>query len=313
MTKPLALGIDIGGTNTTFGLVDREGTLLYKGGISTTAHEKIEDYVLALREGLQPAIALAGIDNIAGIGAGAPNGNYFTGEIAFAPNLPWKGVIPLAHLITEAMGLKVTLTNDANAAAIGEMMYGRAKGMKDFIQVTLGTGVGSGFVANGQLIYGHDGFAGELGHITVVRNGRKCGCGRFGCLETYASATGIVRSAEELLAGTDDPTPLRTLQGKVTARDIHLAANGGDLFSLALFEYTGMILGEALATAVAITSPEAIIFFGGLASAGNLIIEPAKKHMEANLLPIFQNKVGLYQSALDGSNAAILGASALVW
>ncbi|MGN6568932.1 MAG: ROK family protein [Flavipsychrobacter sp.] len=313
MTKSLALGIDIGGTNTTFGLVNRKGEILFKGGISTPEYEDIADYIFALKEGLMPAIELAGIDSIVGVGVGAPNGNYFNGEIAFAPNLPWKGIIPLAKLISEAIGLKVTLTNDAKAAALGEMIYGRAKGMKNFIQVTLGTGVGSGFIANGQLIYGHDGFAGELGHITVVRNGRKCGCGRFGCLETYASATGIVRSADELLAATDDVTPLRDLQGKITARDIHLAAENGDLFSLALFEYTGMILGEALATAVAVTSPEAIILFGGLANAGKLIIEPTKKHMEANLLPIYQNKIEIHQSALDGSNAAILGASALVW
>lgn len=313
MTKSLAIGIDIGGTNTTFGLVNREGEILFKGGISTPAYEHIADYIAALMEGIMPAVASAGIENIEGIGVGAPNGNYFTGEIAFAPNLPWKGIIPLAKLISEAMDLKVTLTNDAKAAAIGEMIYGKAKGMENFIQVTLGTGLGSGFVANGQLIYGHDGFAGELGHVTAVRNGRKCGCGRFGCLETYASATGIVRSAEELLAGTNDETPLRVLQGKLTARDIHLAAENGDLFSLALFEYTGMILGETLAAAVAITSPEAIIFFGGLANAGSFILEPTQKHLEANLLPIYQNKIKLYQSALNGSNAAILGASALVW
>ena len=249
----------------------------------------------------------------AGIGVGAPNGNFHTGEIVFAPNLPWTGIIPLAKMIAEATGIETTLTNDANAAAIGEMIYGAAKGMKDFVVVTLGTGLGSGFVANGQLIYGHDGFAGELGHVIAVRDGRRCGCGRNGCLETYASATGIVRTAEQWLEEKKDDTVLRKQAGKITSAGIFDAAKAGDKFAVALFEYTGKILGQALADVVAITSPEAIILFGGLANAGTLLLEPAKRHMEDNLLHIYKNRVPLIQSILPGADAAILGASALAW
>ena len=313
MTHPLVLGIDIGGTNTSFGLVNRRGEITAKGSIATVGHDNVTDYFAALKAGMQPLIENAGKENIAGLGVGAPNGNIFTGEIVFAPNLPWHGVIPIAKALSEALGLKVTLTNDANAAAIGEMMYGAAKGMKDFILVTLGTGVGSGFVANGEMIYGHDGFAGELGHVIAVRDGRKCGCGRNGCLEAYASATGIVRSANEWLEQKSDDTLLRANKGKITAKMIHEAAEQGDTFALELFDYTGKILGQTLADMVAITSPEAIIFFGGLAKSGKLLLEPVHKYMEANMLNIFQNKVALLQSALPDADAAILGASALAW
>ena len=313
MTQPLALGIDIGGTNTSFGLVNRRGEITVKGGISTTGHDTVTDYFAALKLAMQPMIEKAGRENITGIGIGAPNGNFFTGEIVFAPNLPWHGVIPIAKAISEAIGLKTVLTNDANAAAIGEMMYGAAKGMKDFILVTLGTGVGSGFVANGEMIYGHDGFAGELGHVIAVRDGRKCGCGRNGCLEAYASATGIVRSANEWLEQRNDDTILRTHKGSITAKMIHEAAEKGDVFALELFDYTGKILGQTLADMVAITSPQAIIFFGGLAHAGELLLGPVHKYMEANMLNIFQNKVALIRSALPDADAAILGASALAW
>ncbi|MBA3827421.1 MAG: ROK family protein [Taibaiella sp.] len=313
MEQELALGIDIGGTNTAFGIVDKKGKIIAQGAMKTTGYDTVEDFIAALVKNIRPLTHKAGKENIAGAGVGAPNGNFYTGEIAFAPNLPWKGVIPLAALLGKALELKVTLTNDANAAAIGEMIYGAAQGMKDFILLTLGTGVGSGFVANGQLIYGSDGFAGELGHVIAVRNGRKCGCGRYGCLETYASATGIVRTAIEWLETRTDDTVFRKDKDQLTAQTIHEAAQGGDGLANELFEYTGNILGEVLADAVAITSPEAIIFFGGLANAGALLIDPTKKSMEANLLKIFQNKVSLLSSSLPAAGAAILGASALVW
>jgi glucokinase len=311
--QPLALGIDIGGTNTTFGLVDRRGNITARGRLRTRGHENVQAYIRALRDAAQPFLAETGIENLAGCGIGAPNANYYTGEVAHAANLSWEGVVPLARLVEEALGLKTTVTNDANAATLGEMEYGAAKGMKDFILVTLGTGVGSGFVANGQLIYGHDGFAGELGHTIAVRDGRSCGCGRHGCLETYASATGIVRSAQEWLA--EQParkTALREIP-KLSAWHIHQAAGASDTMATELFEFTGKILGQSLADAVAITSPQAIIFFGGLAKAGPLLLEPVRRHMEANLLRMYKGKVALLQSALQDSDAAILGASALVW
>lgn len=312
MTQTLALGIDLGGTNTSFGLIDNKGSILIKGHMKT-AHETVDAYVAELKKAVTPLIEKGGKENIKGIGIGAPNGNFFTGEIVFAPNLPWKGIIPLAKLLTDAIGIETKLTNDANAAAIGEMMYGAAKGMKDFIVVTLGTGLGSGFVANGQLIYGHDSFAGELGHVIAVRDGRKCGCGRNGCLETYASATGIVRTAELWLGERNDDTLLRSEKGRVKATKIFDAAKQGDKFSLEIFEYTGKILGQTLADTIAITSPQAIIFFGGLANAGDLLFTPVRRHMEDNLLHIYKNKVSLIQSALPDADAAILGASALVW
>lgn len=313
MNQPLALGIDIGGTNTAYGIVNRRGEIVAKGSIPTTGHATVYDYVNALRDHLRPILDEAGHGNVAGIGVGAPNGNFFTGEIVFAPNLPWRGVIPLVKMLNEALNLPCTLTNDANAAAIGEMMYGAAKGLNDFVLVTLGTGLGSGFVANGKLIYGHDGFAGELGHLIAVRDGRMCGCGRRGCLEAYCSATGIVLTANEWLAERNDATLLREHARRLTSRMIHEAAMQGDAFALELFEYTGKILGQTLADIVVITSPQAIIFFGGLAKAGELLLGPTRRHMEANMLNIFQNKVAFISSALPDADAAILGASALVW
>ena len=311
MAQSLALGIDIGGTNTSFGIVDRRGRILEKGNMHTKG-ENVSDYIDALKTTLEPLLKKHRND-IHAAGVGAPNANYFTGEIAHAANLPWKGVIPLAKLLKEALHMDVTITNDANAAAMGEMIYGAAKGMKDFIVITLGTGVGSGFVANGSLIYGHDGFAGELGHVIAVRDGRKCGCGRLGCMERYCSATGIVITAEEWLAEKKDATLLRQYKGKITSKHIYDAANEGDKMALEIFDYTGKILGQTLADAVAITSPQAIIFFGGLAKAGNLILLPVRKHMEANLLNIYKNKVSLLLSELPDADAAILGASALAW
>jgi len=314
MTQPLALGIDIGGTNTAFGIVNRRGDILHKGSMPTTGHATVQDYVTALKSELRPLIDSAGRDQMEGVGVGAPNGNFFTGEILFAPNLPWKGAaIPLANMLNEALGLPCKLTNDANAAALGEMMYGAARGMKDFVVVTLGTGVGSGFVANGQLIYGHDGFAGELGHMISVRDGRMCGCGRKGCLEAYCSATGIVATAEEWLKEHNSPSLLRGKEGKLTARDLHEAALRGDAMALQIFEYTGKILGQTLADMVVITSPQAIIFFGGLAHAGDMLFRHVRYYMEESMLNIFKDKVAFLQSALPDADAAILGASALVW
>ncbi len=313
MTQPLALGIDIGGTNTSFGIVDRRGQILFQGKMRTTGHLTVHEYITALKAEVGRLMDDVGRDNVIGVGVGAPNGNFYTGEVAYAANLPWEGVIPLAKLIGEALHKKVTITNDANAAAIGEMMYGAAKGMKDFVMVTLGTGLGSGFVSNGLMIYGHDGFAGELGHVIAVRDGRPCGCGRKGCLETYASATGIVRSAYEWLETRTDETLLRDTQTELTSQHIYEAAKQGDKMALELFEFTGKILGQILADVVAITSPQAIVFFGGLAKAGDMLMHHVHYHMEANMLRIYKNKVSLLYSALPDADAAILGASALVW
>lgn len=311
--QDLALGIDIGGTNTVFGIVNRRGEILEQASMPTVGASTFDEYVALLKQHVAPMIDAVGLQNIAGAGVGAPNGNYYTGAIAYASNLPWKELIPAASLLQAALGLKTTLTNDANAATIGEMMYGAAKGMKDFIMVTLGTGLGSGFVANGQLIYGHDGFAGELGHVIAVRDGRDCGCGRKGCLETYASATGIVRTAREWLAIRTDETRLKDLGETLSARKISEAAEAGDPLANELFDYTGRILGQCLADIVAITSPEAIILFGGLAHAGPLIFDPTKSYMEEAMLRNYKGKVSILPSALPAADAAILGASALAW
>jgi len=251
---------------------------------------------------------------VKGIGVGVPNGNYFKGTIEFAPNLPWRGVVPLASLIQDAFTLPTVLTNDANAAAIGEMTYGAARGMKDFIMITLGTGLGSGIVVNGQLVYGHDGFAGELGHVIVFPEGRRCGCGRKGCLETYVSATGIVRTIHELLQSRHIPSLLRDMNPTaITSKTIRDAALKGDALAIEAFEFTGKILGQQLANFVAFSSPEAIILFGGLTRAGDLIFRPTIHAMEENLLQIYKNKIKVLPSELKESDAAILGASALVW
>lgn len=316
MEKPYVIGIDIGGTNSVFGVVDARGTILYKGAIKTGDYEDINDYTTALAEGLNTVIEQAGgLDKIKGIGVGAPNGNYFNGCIEFAPNLPWKGRVPLAELICEKAGVPVTLTNDANAAAIGEMTYGVARGMKDFIVVTLGTGVGSGIVIGGNMVYGHDGFAGELGHVIMQReNGRLCGCGRHGCLEAYASATGVARTAREFLVAKTEESLLRNLNPEeITSKDVYDCAMQGDALSKEIFEYTGRLLGEAFADFVAFSSPEAIILFGGLARAGDLLVNPLKEQMEKSMLKVFQGKTKLLLSQLKESDAAVLGASALGW
>ena len=310
------MGIDIGGTNSVFGIVDARGTVLAVDKIKTQKYEKIEDYVEALTTGMKALIKANDAEGkIKGIGVGAPNGNYYTGTIEFAPNLPWKGVIPLANLISEKMGVPCALTNDANAAAIGEMTYGAARGMKDFIMITLGTGVGSGVVCNGQLVYGHDGFAGELGHVTIRReNGRLCGCGRKGCLEAYASATGVARSAREILTSSTDPSSLRDIPAEeITSLDVFNAAKAGDKIAKEIFEFTGKILGEAFVDFIAFTSPEAIVLFGGLAHAGDLLFEPIQRTIDENVMPIFKGKTKLLMSELKDADAAVLGASALGW
>lgn len=314
--EPLAIGVDIGGTGTKFGIVDRNGNVLFSSEMSTRKHKTIDTFIDELHEQLSTLIEKAGgIGRMRGIGMGAPNGNFYSGTIEYAPNLPWKGIIPIAKLVSDKFKLDVTLTNDANAAAIGEMMYGAAKGMKDFIMITLGTGVGSGFVANGQLIYGHDGFAGEIGHTIVIPDGRiHEGTGKKGSLESYASATGVRLTALEVLENSNEPSLLRDLDKEtIDSKAVYDAAIKGDKLALEIFEFTGKILGISLANAVMISSPEAIILFGGLTKSGDLILKPTRQHMEENLIQVFQNKVKILISHLKESDAAILGASALVW
>jgi glucokinase len=314
--EALAIGIDIGGTGTKFGIVDRVGNVLFSSEISTRKHSDINDFIDDLYNELSKLIDnVGGIGRIKGIGVGAPNGNFYTGTIEYAPNLPWKGIIPLARMMEDKFKIPVVLTNDANAAAIGEMMYGAAQGMKDFIMITLGTGVGSGIVANGKLIYGHDGFAGELGHTTIIPNGRLHeGTGKRGSLESYASATGVRATTLEILEKSSEPSSLRSIPSdQIDSKKVYEAAIAGDTVAKEIFESTGTILGAALANFVMFSSPEAIILFGGLTKAGDLILKPTRESMEANLIQIFQNKVKILVSHLKESDAAILGASALAW
>ncbi|MEE3444773.1 MAG: ROK family protein [Prevotella sp.] len=317
--KPYVIGLDLGGTNSVFGIVDARGEIKATTAIKTGGYEKVEDYVAACVDALQVIIEqVGGIDKIKAMGIGAPNGNYYKGTIEFAPNLPWAhhGVVPLADMFSKALGIPVALTNDANAAAIGEMVYGVARGMKNFIVITLGTGVGSGIVVNGQLLYGHDGFAGELGHVTMVRGeeGRPCGCGRTGCLEAYCSATGVARTAREILAKTNRESLLRELDPeKITSLDVSIAAGKGDELAKEIYDFTGKMLGEACADFAAFSSPEAFIFFGGMVKAGELIMKPIREAYEAHVLKIFKNKAQFLVSGLDGASAAVLGASAIGW
>lgn len=313
--KPYVVGMDIGGTNTVFGIVDQAGNVVCQDSIKTKAYPVIDDYVNAIGEKLDVLIeSVGGKDKIQGMGVGAPNGNYYTGNIEFAPNLAWKGIVPLAKLFSERIGVPCKLTNDANAAAIGEMTYGAAKGMKHFIMITLGTGVGSGIVIDGKMVYGHDGFAGELGHIIAVPDGRECGCGRKGCLEAYCSATGIVRTAKEVLKNSYEPSTLRNVpEDELTSKDIFDCAMAGDAIAKDIFQKTGELLGKALANFTVFSSPEAFIIFGGLAKAGDLIFKPVKEAMEENMLPVFKNKVKVLPSQLKDADAAVLGASALGW
>lgn len=314
--RNIVVGIDIGGTNSPFSILDETGyALAVNHNISTNEYDDVEKFVEAMHFEITRSMQqVAEPLNLCGIGIGAPNGNYYTGSIEFAPNLRWQGIIPLAELFKKYFEVPVYLTNDANAAAIGEMVFGGAKNMKDFIVITLGTGLGSGLVANGELVYGHDAFAGELGHTIVVRDGRHCKCGRQGCLETYVSATGIKRTAFEMMANLFNDSKLRSIPyNDLTSEQISIAALQGDVVALESFEYTGKLLGEKLAEAVAYTSPEAIFLFGGLAKAGDLIFNPTRFHLEKNLLNIYKNKVKLLPSGLPNANAAVLGASALVW
>ncbi len=314
--EALAIGIDIGGTGTKFGIVDRVGNVLFSSEISTRKHSDVNTFIDELYTELSKLIDnVGGIGRIKGIGVGAPNGNFYTGTIEYAPNLPWKGIIPLARMMEDKFKIPVVLTNDANAAAIGEMMYGAAQGMKDFIMITLGTGVGSGIVANGKLVYGHDGFAGELGHTTIIPNGRLHeGTGKRGSLESYASATGVRLTTLEILEKSTEPSSLRSVPpDQIDSKKVYEAAIAGDAVAKEIFESTGTILGAALANFVMFSSPEAIILFGGLTKAGDLILKPTRESMEANLIQIFQNKVKILVSHLKESDAAILGASALAW
>ena len=296
LSNELAIGIDIGGTNTKYGLVNHRGEILKKGEIKTEQYERIEDFIDALYHTLVPLMNEVDNTRIKGIGVGAPNGNFYTGTIEYAPNLQWKGIIPMANLITNKFSLPSSLTNDANAAAIGEMMYGAARGMRDFIMITLGTGVGSGIVANGQLIYGHDGFAGELGHTTIRPGGRKhWATGLYGSLESYTSATGIAITAKEMLAATSEDSLLRNYKlDEIDSKRVYDCAMQGDKIAAEVYRFTGQILGEALANFIMFSSPEAIILFGGVIKAGDLLMLPTREHMEKNLLPIFQNKVKMF-------------------
>ena len=314
--KNRVIGIDIGGTGTKIGIVDARGKILARDeSIATNAYPTFEEYIDAIATVIERLIEITGSDEkIRGIGVGAPDSNYYTGNIEHAFNLPWKGVLPLARMLTERTGIPVRVTNDANAAAIGEMTYGTAKGMKNFIVITLGTGVGSVIVINGEVVYGSDGFAGELGHVTMVRgdDGRLCGCGRKGCLEAYCSATGVVRTAKEMLAKENAPSLLRDIKD-ISSHDVYKAALKGDKIALEVFEKTGRILGEAIADFIAFSSPEAIILFGGLSRAGNLLLAPLQRALEKNILHTFKGKTKIVFSQLPDSDAAILGASALAW
>lgn len=313
--KELTIGIDIGGTNTKYGIVDKEGQVIFQGSISTAEYNEFKDYFKGLANAIRQAIqGLKGEHKLLGIGVGAANGNYYKGTIERATNLKWKGIIPLADMLKEEFDIPAIITNDANAAAVGEMVYGAAKGMKDFIVITLGTGLGSGFVANGQLLNGKHGIAGEVGHTSVNPAGRYCNCGKRGCLETYVSATGIKRTVYKLLADHLEPSELRGISfDNLNTKMITEAAIRGDVVALAAFEYTGRILGMKLAETVVHTDPEAIFLFGGLSLAGDLIFKPTIRHMEANLMPLFRGKVKVLPSGLQNQAAPILGASSLVW
>ncbi|MBR4363453.1 MAG: ROK family protein [Prevotella sp.] len=318
--KPYVIGLDLGGTNAVFGIVDARGEIKATTAIKTQQYDTAEAFIEASVNALQPIIEqVGGIETIKAMGIGAPNGNYYNGTIEIAPNIKWahECVVPLAKMFSEQLNnIPVAITNDANAAAIGEMVYGVARGMKNFIVLTLGTGVGSGVVVNGQLVYGCDGFAGELGHVTMVRGeeGRMCGCGRTGCLEAYCSATGVARTAKELLSKTDRPSLLRDINiDDITSLDVSIAASKGDELAKEIYEFTGHMLGEACADFATFCSPEAFIFFGGMTKAGDLIMEPIKKAYEAHVMPIYRGKAQFLVSGLDGASAAVLGASAIGW
>lgn len=310
--------MDIGGTNTVFGIVDKEGKVLATDSVKTKDYPVLDDYIKTVSQRIRELCDKQGIklSDLVGLGIGAPNANYYRGTIEYAPNLPWKGmVIPLTDLFSAALdGLKVCATNDANAAALGEKVYGAAKDIDNFIMITLGTGVGSGIVINGQMVYGHNGFAGELGHVTVKPNGRLCGCGRKGCLEAYCSATGMVRTAREFLQTSELPSLLRDLPlDNITSKDVYDAAVKGDEMAIRIFKETGAILGQALANFIAFSNPEAIILFGGLVKAGDYILKYTYEAMEENVMAIFKGKTRLIVSSMKDADVAVVGASAIVW
>ena len=318
--KPYVIGLDLGGTNAVFGIVDARGEIKATTAIKTQQYDTADSFVQASVEALQIIIEqVGGIGTIKAMGIGAPNGNYYNGTIETAPNIKWAHdcVVPLAKMFSDKLeGIPVAVTNDANAAAIGEMVYGVARGMKNFIVITLGTGVGSGIVVNGQLVYGCDGFAGELGHVTMVRGeeGRLCGCGRTGCLECYCSATGVARTARELLEKSNRPSLLRDMNpADITSLDVSIAAGKGDELAKEIYEFTGEMLGEACADFATFCSPEAFIFFGGMVKAGELIMEPIRRAYEAHVMNVFKGKAQFLVSGLDGASAAVLGASAIGW
>ena len=317
--KPFVIGLDLGGTNSVFGIVDQRGQVLATNAIKTQSYKTVEDFVDAGIEVLKPIIAkVGGISQIKAMGIGAPNGNFYRGTIEYAPNLVWahESVVPLAKMFSDRLSIPVGLTNDANAAAIGEMQYGVARGMKNFIMITLGTGVGSGIVINGQMVYGVDGFAGELGHVTMVRGneGRLCGCGRKGCLEAYCSATGVARTARELLETSSEPSLLREMNPKeITSLDVSIAAGKGDKLALDIFNFTGDMIGAACADFASFSSPEAFVFFGGLTKAGDLLMNPIIAAYDKYVMPVFKGKAKFLVSSLDDASAAVLGASAIGW
>jgi glucokinase len=309
----IAVGVDIGGTNTVFGFVDEIGNCLYESSIPTNPSDGAESLFLRIFEKIDESFSILNKYDLIGIGIGAPNANYYKGTIEQPPNLGW-GIVNVVDLVKKYSNVPVAITNDANAAAIGEMVFGAAKGMKNFIVITLGTGLGSGIVVNGELVYGADGFAGEIGHMIYDINGRECGCGRRGCLETYASASGIKRTVFELLAENNSPSILREFTfNSLTSKDIYNAALKGDQIAIEAFDRTAKILGAELADVVACFSPEAIILFGGLANAGNLIFQSTKQYMESFMLNIFKDKVMLIPSGLPNGNSAVLGSAALIW
>ncbi|MCQ2223810.1 MAG: ROK family protein [Bacteroidaceae bacterium] len=315
--KPYVIGLDLGGTNSVFGIVDKNAKVVAETSVKTRGHGPVEQYVADCVAALKPIIEeVGGIEKIQGMGIGAPNGNYYTNCIEYAPNLPWgMEKIPLGQMFSEALGIPVAMTNDANAAAMGEMAYGAAKGMKNFIMITLGTGVGSGIVCDGKMVYGSDGLAGELGHVIVEpHNGRECGCGRKGCLETYCSATGVARTAREIISSSEAPTLLREIPlDQIESKDVSIAAGKGDEVAKSIMEFTGNLLGRACADFACFNSPEAFVFFGGLTKAGDLIMDPIRRSYDENVLKCYKGKAQILISQLDDAKAAVLGASALAW
>jgi glucokinase len=312
--KEVVAGIDIGGTNTVLGLVDREGNLLAEDRFKTTDYPEISDFISAMVMAISKMMKERTGINLKGIGIGAPNANYHKGTIEFAPNLSWKGIVPLAKYVREKTDVTVAVTNDANAAAMGEMIFGGARNMKNFIVITLGTGLGSGIVINGELVYGHTGFAGELGHQIIVPGGRDCGCGRQGCFETYASASGLVRTVMNMLSDMREPSLLRDIPpSQITSKLIVEKANENDPIALEAIDYTAEMLGFGIANAIAFSSPEAVFLFGGLVKAGDILLDPVRQYTDQNVFPIYKGTYKILPSAVSESNAAVVGAAALAW